>query len=396
MGTPSLVILDPYRAALTSLALEEGLAQVYPNMAKMPGTTPMETIGRDVRLRQTVLQQLLLFEDSAIIHHEQPGSAAEFAEKRRMPMLSLLNLKQDGIVDFTGDHIAGEIFKGGQRRTAAEIFTLERDKIARWRPLAATQMVLKNYIPHPSFFDVIVAKNDPKGDLEAAMRTVPGWLRDKARQVAQAPYRPVDVALLTACTELDQVDRLAEAAKRDGRGLSIATTSVRDEKFFRTAVDPSPVVEIAIHELIKDNIEFVLPTTLREARNLRSKPEIVAFRSMFLPWLDALRAGNVADEARLRKEVRLSALSWKASGPLKTISRWSFIASLFGELLDFNGMLIEAGRVGLDWMLARSEQRGQWIGLCGRERENPLTEADMAWADARLKSGRAEQEPTKA
>jgi hypothetical protein len=63
-----------------------------------------------------------------------------------------------------------------------------------------------------------------------------------------------------------------------------------------------------------------------------------------------------------------------------------------GGLVDAGGLLIETGRVGLDWLTGRAERKVRWIGLCGRERATLLTTADMADADARLSLSRPPNE----
>ena len=379
--TPTLIILDPYRAALTSLALDEGLAQIYPNTTKLPGETPQNTIGRDRHLRETVLQQLLLFDRATIIHHEKQDTAATFWQRHGRPMLSLLNLESDGLVQFGGDRVAGKSARGPDRpRTLGQLFEQNKEVISRWRPVLAEQMVLKGYIPDPSFFDVIVSKDLAGSDMQSVLAKVPGWLRQRARKLADSDDREAAVPVVFSMGEMAQVERLVSANET---GTYVAMPSAGDNRLFQRAPEPGGLIEIVIHELMKDNIEFVLPESLRDVRRLRDTKEIVDFRNTFLPWLGALRAGNAGDEARLRREVRLAAMSFKVSRPLRTISKWSIVAPLLLELIGI-GRVAEVAHIGLDWVTGRTERKGQWVGLCGRERSHPITQTEMTAADDRL------------
>jgi len=64
---------------------------------------------------------------------------------------------------------------------------------------------------------------------------------------------------------------------------------------------------------------------------------------------------------------------------------------LFVLAIFLSGEFGEALKIGLDWAMGRGERKGRWVGLRGRERALPLTKADIAAVDERLRRARAER-----
>jgi len=248
--------------------------------------------------------------------------------------------------------------------------------------------VIKKKISHACLFDILVERRRPDFNMKEAVAKIPERFRSEARKLAEGRENGLlDISILVLLQELLQVESFVSRSEAENTTTYVAMSSPSAPPFWRNAPESGKLVEIVIHELVKDNIEFMLPESLRQARDLRKKPEIAAFRSVFLPWLDTLRAGRVDDELRLREEIRRAAMYFKATHPMRTIAHWSVIASIAIELFG-GGAIGSVLHLGLDWFSGRAEHRGRWIGLSGRERIAPLTEGDMMSADQRLASRR--------
>jgi hypothetical protein len=377
------------------MAFSERLANVYPNTnTELIEKFPAFIRGKSPELQETVRQLLLLFDQATIIQHEKPGDAEKAAVRSKTPILSLLPLKDDGLVEFVTAPGEPEMWQNLKEKSYRELWTKNDDRIRKWWPLLAEQLVIKRYIPHASFLEVLRQRRldirrAENGELALAVAAVPDNLRSNATEIISADPGYYDFVVFSTLGELIQTDQLIFRWNNDANANGtpyIATTAISANSVWKPEAHPGGLIQVAIHELMKDNIEFVLPGSLREVRRLRENHDIVGFRSFFLPWFDALREGRFDDEKKLRHEVSISAKLFKAHHMVRTIGHWAAILALIAE-----SPLLEVAHLGLDWFSSRARRRSKWIGLCGRERPEALTVDVMKEADNQLEVQKFEQ-----
>jgi len=387
----SILLMDPYRTALISMALEERLVTLPPMSAEdLVAHRATFRMGEDKEIRATVLQQVLLFDDPLIIQNEERGTAETNAAEGVID-LSLRNLHEDRIVTFAKGKVEIPEWGGDWTKCWVDM----EDQLTVLRPWIIDQLMSRFYIGHPSVFDCWFeaqrracanARDEPVDDvpLTAAAAKVPLEWRDQAREILENPER-TGALLFLVLNRLGEARQAGKIAEERQIYASIPHLELPQSK--EGAGNSGVLFEIVIRELLADNIEFRLPTTLRKARDLRRDSSVVSFRECFLPWLESLKSGDVDAERRLAKEVYLAAKSYKFSTIAKDISNWSTIASIFLEAVGLHGVPALAS-FGFDILTGRVKSKAEWIGLCGREKALPLTQREMAAADLRLQQAR--------
>jgi hypothetical protein len=382
---PSLFLLDPYRGALLAQSLEEGLLQPNRGTEAEFLQLPALEAARDKELQATILQQLLLFDRVLIVQNENKREQWE-----RLPdgvvNVSWRNLREDGLVEFvSAENVASNAVS---RRPNGRLWFDDETVVPKWRSLVAEQFVMKKKISHIALFDFLVQSHHPDFDPRRAIRQLPQRLRSEARKLLEPQVLSLmDMSMIAHIHELGQVEEFVKQQEAANAMTYVSLPSPKIPRFWRDE-NSSELVEIVIHELFKDNIEFALPSTVRDARDLRKKPEIGDFRTTFLPWLDTLRAGRADDEIRLRKEVWRAAKCFKLMSAKRSISGWSVIGSIAVDLLFENPLAGGAFHLAADWFRGRLEHRARWVGLAGRERRTPVTIPEAEASNRRLEQRR--------
>ena len=391
----SILLMDPYRTALITMALEERLLTRPPMSAEQLATQKATfKMGEDKEIRATVLQQLLLFDDPLIIQNEERDTAEKHAAEGIID-LSLRNLHEENIVQFATGKIDIPDWGGEFAKCWSDI----EDQLRVLRSWMVDQLMSRFYIGHPSVYDCwfeaqrracVSARGEPVDDtpLHAALAAVPLEWRDQTREILENPNR-VGAVLFLVLNRLGEAWQIGKIAEE--RQVYAAIPHLDVPHASGGTENTGVLFEIVIRELLADNIEFRLPTKLREARDLRRDPAVVSFRGCFLPWLESLKAGDAAAEGRLAKEVYLAAKTYKFSSIAKDISKWSTIASIALEAFGLQGVPAAAS-FGFDILTGRAKSKAEWVGLCGRERAKPLTQSEMAAADLRLQHARDRRE----
>jgi hypothetical protein len=351
-------------------------------------------MGQDKSIQATVLQQLLLFDDPLIIQNEERETAEKNAAEGLVD-ISLRNLHEEQIVKFAQGKIDLPDWGGDWTKCWIDV----EGQLSVLRSWMVDQLMSRFYIGHPSVYDCwfeaqrracAAARGEPVDDapLHAAAAKVPREWRQETREIVENNDRAAALMFLV-------LNRLGEAwqigAIADERSIYASIPHLDVPKMKHGVENAAVLYEIVIRELLADNIEFRLPSTLREARDLRRDPAVVSFRECFLPWLEALKAGDTGAERRLVREIYLAAKAYKFSTISKDISMWSTIASIALEGFGLDGVPAIAS-FGFDILTGRAQSRAKWVGLCGREKEQSVTQGEMAAAEQRVHDARDARE----
>lgn len=369
----SLLLLDPYRSALGAQALNEGiLSSPVVDISR----TPLGTVGGDVRRRMNMLRLALLFDELKIIQHEEQGAREKLFAEHGHHAMSWLPLKGIGFVTFSGVSGSKEplaaIFSTNSVTSLGDLWTKSEDLLTAWQPLIVQQLLLKNYIPHASFYPAIRAYRLGLAEQEiiAAFKAIPEHMRSDLKLAVEPPKGglPIDIAIFTALTEMLQASELATST---GCRVAHAPLVVSDSP--NPEEDPvgasNHVVKLAIDELLKFNLRLPQATTIAEAMDLRSRPGAAQFRENFHSWLDYLTSGDIKSADKIRKDVRLSANVYKSVSPLKRISDVvtyvSFpVGFLSGDWVSAAGFAMGVTSLGMSKLADRWANKTKWVGWC--------------------------------
>jgi hypothetical protein len=191
-----LLLLEPYHSALLAEAVDEGLAQVTPGFDV--SESPAIKVGRQLDLQQKVRSLSLLFDSLSIVHYEDSGDAREL-ENRGYPSLSLLRLRDTGIVEFTSPPADKQRLAAlSGVRTFEDWWQKDKDLLSAWEPVIISQMMARGKLPDVSLYHVLRAMRLGE-DVEAAIRSVPIAYQGVAADIANdRPNLPYDIVALTA------------------------------------------------------------------------------------------------------------------------------------------------------------------------------------------------------
>ncbi len=215
----SILLMDPYRTALITMALEERLLTLPPMSAEQLATQKATfKMGEDKEIRATVLQQLLLFDDPLIIQNEERDTAEKHAAEGIID-LSLRNLHEENIVQFATGKIDIPDWGGEFAKCWSDI----EDQLRVLRSWMVDQLMSRFYIGHPSVYDCwfeaqrracVSARGEPVDDtpLHAALAAVPLEWRDQTREILENPNRvgAVLFLVLNRLGEAWQIGKIAE------------------------------------------------------------------------------------------------------------------------------------------------------------------------------------------
>ena len=364
----SILLLDPYRSALMTLGIEDGFLALPRDVdfAK----TPMFRLGSDECLQTTVLQFLLLFDDMAIVQHEERGSR-ERAEEQGLKILEAKPLEDAGLVRFTSRPVPDEKLQLlGGARDLLDMWRLRKDELDTWEPVFVPQLIAKGALAHPALYRVWreVRIGTPSSRFEALSQVPAAW-SDVAHGLLSGDAT-LDLLVFTALNELSEAEAEVEATGcRVAQGpFRPSTEHDPSQRPSDVARDVSAIFRVSIDALLDDELSFPLPSNLEDAKRLRSDPNIVAFRELFQPWIQRIAAGDCA-EVELRKEVRSAVRAFRNAPRVKKLNDIVTYVSLPLGLvpepaIQAVGFGLGLASLGLPKLADRWQRQGKWVAMC--------------------------------
>lgn len=361
----SIILLEPYRSALAAEGLSSGLVTVTEGVEL--DDSPSFKIGSNKGLQQRVRELCLFYDDVWIVHNEEEGRARDLEEKG-LQVMSALPLEEHGIVKFSDvklDPRRLEKIKNGMR-SMADWWELDKELIETWRPLIASQIVARRKLPDISLFDVLFHHrmgNDES--LKYAIDMVPEKYKSLIPGVLYG-FRPLgfDFIAFSTLNEIMSTDAIVGSHKAN---VAIDSNFGRESHAISSG-DAMQVVKVLLEVLLEDELRFPIPDSLIEMVKIKSKSEMVSFRSLFNPWLTKLAVGDEVEERRLRKEVKKSILQFRNYPRLSLASNISALLALPVGFMGPIGALASTGlgvtSFGLSKLATRWETKNRWINLC--------------------------------
>jgi hypothetical protein len=354
------------------MGIEEGLVNLYPPNGDFSGV-PSLVVGRDSELRASSLQLLVLFEEATLIHNDIEDPKELFS-RTHVPSMSLKPLETDGLLRFiSGKADEFVLAKLTEAKTVAQKYLVIRDSVALWKPLIISQMMARGKLPDPSLFDVIDAPLAQPDKVQQAIGAVPQPQRDVAKRLVEDSHFLYLNLLVIFSTlqELQETDTtLSENADHFVAMAPLGPGSARTEAMAaKTADTTNRLFRVVLDALFDQGIEFPQPTSLREVRNLRLNPDISAFRTTFLPWLDKLSSGNEKEERILRAEVTAAAKAFRRYPSAKRLSKWLSYLSLPLHLVPYLGSAVHVAAFGTERLADRWRDRSRWVPLAAALKE---------------------------
>jgi len=366
----SILLLDPYRSALTYRGINEKV--LSPPKSVNVSNTPTKWVGNDADLQATVLQFVTLFDQVFLVHHENRGDAERYQD--RVPALSLMPFEDMGIVAFTkdpGNDERADAWKSAQ--SVEEIWALEKDNLTTWETFLIPTMLMKGTVPDASIYHFLRAVRLGDDSLkQETEKKIPPQFSDWIPYIIYPEgnsYLNLDFVIFSTLNEIMETEDVVK--KRQCRVAHMAFNESFLKRDGDTAKGTSKVFEVLIEQLLQERFLFPVPETLKEVQSLRVNPDVVAFRNTFQPWVETLSKGNVDDERRLRKEVKSAIKVFEKAPKVRRINKFlTYIAMPVG-FIPFTplvggavGALAGLTGIGLDKLAARWQQKGNWVGMC--------------------------------
>jgi len=311
----SLYLLDPYRAALASLALDEGLAT-----ETTPGVYSREIkAGRNRRVRDELLQLLVLYDDVATCWGE-PSSQRLAAGIPAIMAGPLRNLKISRFIEVPAQN------KWFALQTIVKVWESEKQDFDTLYPIILDQLSARGTPIHYSLVRLVRAyRLREVGAIPLVMSVMPRELSDTAHRILAGDREAiwsVEYPILNMLLEV----RLLFAEAISTAGQIAATPLVPYVE--RAAPPTAHLFEVVVSELLEEGLRFPQPRNLSEALELRARNEIADFRHVFFSWLDTFMKGDVVDFVALRHEVRKAARAFRRLPNLQRFVRVSGLSQL--------------------------------------------------------------------
>jgi len=366
----SILLLDPYRSALTCRGLTEGVLSV-PKSIDI-NQTPTMWAGSDAGLQATVLQFATLFDEIFLVHHEERGGAEQIQD--RLPTLSLMPFEDMGLVTFTKHPGSDERAESWTKaRSFEEIWALEDDNLTTWEPFVVPSLLAKKLIPHGSIYHFLRAVRLGDSSLKQQVeQRIPAEFSDWIPYILSDDtdsYGNLDFVVSSTLNELIETERVVEKTTCRVAQLAFNQPFLKREDY--TTAATATVFEVLIEELLQERFLFPVPENLKDVKRVRANPDVVAFRTTFQPWVDALATNSVDDENRLRKEVKSAIRAFSNAPNVRRINKFLTYMALPAGFLPFTplvggafGALAGLTGIGLDKLAGRWQQKGNWVGLC--------------------------------
>ena len=129
----SILLLDPYRSALLTMGLMEGILASPRGVDFKQSSTYL--LGKNADRQSTVLRLAMLFDEVSIVSHEQRGVAEEY-NAQGLPTLSTMPLQDMGLIRLTNRDIThpweGAVLAG---RSLGGIWQAIKGDLEPWEPL---------------------------------------------------------------------------------------------------------------------------------------------------------------------------------------------------------------------------------------------------------------------
>jgi hypothetical protein len=364
-----LILLEPYRTALFSMGVDEGLV---PIPKKLDRNELMQSntfkIGADNILRKKLCQLLIMHDDVSIIHYETQ-ELQSYLEDEGIPRLSAMRLYDRGLVTFLQPPQGGEeritALKSAEQ-TLEGIWSVEKPLLELWEPAIIGQLQAKGKLPHPSLYYLLKAKRLGKRlKVEQAFASVPNDARAFGTLIIEDKIPMWDLVIFSTMNELIGVEEIIT-----GKDYSVASEAMHCPSTFSVKEQPPAldIYEIVVEELLTISLRFPSCHNLAKVESLRKDPDVIAFRNVFSPWLTSFSRGDVQDEKRLRNDVRRAVRAFEYYPYAYTLG-WllavvalplNFFAPITATVSTILGM-------GLPALAERWKLKSQWTGICSKK-----------------------------
>ncbi|PKH59886.1 MULTISPECIES: hypothetical protein [unclassified Halomonas] len=363
-----LILLEPYRSAFLVDGYNCGLVKVVGDGEI--SQEPMHEVGKSESLQRRVREMALFYPSVQVIHHEHPGQAEDIVKKARTPVLSALGLMQWGImttpnIPVDEDRVS-RLAKG--MKSVEDFWAIEESNLKTWGPLIASQIVARNKLNHPGFFDVLMHHRlRDSASMDDAASRLPAALRRQVPSFLQfANDHQFDLVIFSTLNELLEVDAATQASR-----CHVALNDSFGEKC--TTLTPevaSQMRAVLIERLLEKELRFPIPNSLPELRDIQRREEMVSFRVLFQSWLSELRKLGGEEELRLRKEVRRAMRQFKMAPRLDTAGMLCMVVAapmgLAGPMGAIGGAVLGLTGMGLDRLSSRWQSESAWVNLCAK------------------------------
>ena len=368
----SILLLDPYRSALLAMGLNERMLASPRGVDYTKSST--HRLGSDAGLQSTVLNFAMLYDDLSIVQHENRGQAEEL-NAQGLLTLSALPLQDMGIVRLTDRNVAPPWNNAvATPKSYEEFWHAIKSDLESLEPILVSYLVAKGVVPHPLVYQYV--RDQRLGgsvSVSTRLENVPPEYIDIAVFFAKhaSGTQALDFFVFTSLSELLEAEEEVTAT-----GCAVAQPIGSVAKTFggNTAEGANQVVEIVVDELLVDGFELPVPRSLDEARTLRQQPDMQSFRRTFQPWVESLAEGRLADELKLRTEVKAHCRAFRNSPRVKRISDILAYVSLPVGLIDLvtptfgaatvAGTALGIAGIGLPMLAERWQKKGRWVSVC--------------------------------
>lgn len=364
----SLLLLEPFRSALTIDALEEDLVVLPKGTSKEE--LPFYHAAKDKLLRARTRQLFLLFKDISIIHYETT-EAADKIKERGYGALSLIRLQDRGIVNFESPPADLERVKLWEGFSCIEDWwRAERKIIDELEPLILAQMRARGKLPDDRLYFLLKElRLNGQAAATLILRTLPSSFQNLGRTILEDSLRvPFDIVIISTVNEIMSAEQVAMKGTRIAIGEDPAVRHFSPIDL----MGKEQIFEIVLDSLADDGLLFPIPASIDEIPRIKQSPHFSEFSEALDSWLIALNRGDEIEEPQVRKEVRKAVRQFRHLPKLDTganIAAWVAIPIGF---IPFVGSIAGGGLSlisrGMEKLAKRWRRHNNWVGICTKSK----------------------------
>ena len=362
---PYLHLLEPYQWALGCQAVSEGLARHEGAAANRDATLAS---AEDIAI---TLQLLVLYDRVSISY---PAAADDkrlekWRKKHGIAHINMSAVAQTGLV-----RLLDPPTELPESLTFRDEWVSMRPILLKYEDFIVSQLRVRHSpIAHWALYRFMIAiRTGEHLVAELVEPAIPPDLRDWAAIIANhnppsfEVFRDLDKKVLGTARRVDYAFSMAlrGEARVGGSPPAFESPATRDE-----GRATRKVWRVVVSTLLREQIEFPVPTSLKEVLRMRSLPEIGAFREFVGPFVDALVSGDEHGFNHLKPEVISAVRAIKllpyAKRALKLIAIAGVPVSIIEAFTGAIGPSIAMGvsAVGLEKLARTWQHQSKWLYL---------------------------------
>jgi hypothetical protein len=367
---PRIVLLEPYRKAVVTQAITEGLGRVvesHTNKLRSPATS--DDIAKTMQL--LVLYEHVNIMDTTMSHEEEHLESDPMARLLGLRYVNLEGLKRSGIVDFT----VVQSHEASPQLTEIPGWWLDHDHfLIEYESFLLGQLSMVGFDIHWSLLRLLSAiRTGNELRMRLLESSVPGSETEMAKVFMRYAWERefifgVDAQIIAAVVCLETSFGLA---------LNSNSYVAGTEPTLHTDRGSSAHIlwRILVDRLVPEGIDFPVPQSFSDVTRLRNLPEIRAFRDFFFPFLDAAISGDMDSFRRFQGELSSVIRRLKRLPIMKKAILWSTYASIASGVVEALTQSLGPSiplallPLGLERLAKRWEKRGSWLYLSSDSRD---------------------------